>query len=63
MLGNLLQPEIEELIGAGQFSDLREVFRDMTPADCAELIEDLDVKDTAVIFRILPRDQAADVFE
>lgn len=63
MLGNLLQPEIEELIEAGQFSDLREVFRDMSPADCAELIEDLDVKDTAVIFRILPRDQAAEVFE
>jgi len=63
MLGSLLQPEIEELIEAKRFTELREVFAEMSPADVAELIEDLDVKDKAVIYRILPRDQATDVFE
>ncbi len=63
MLGNLLKPELEELIQAGKLGELRAVLVELGPPDIAELIEDLDPEATPVIFRILPRDLATDVFE
>ncbi len=63
MLGKILQPEIESLIEARDFSALREVFAEWEPADIAELIVDMPETDQVVIFRILPTALAADVFE
>ncbi len=62
MLGELLLPEIEELIHARDFTALRDALAGMKPADMADLFADLPAEHVAVIFRILPRDQAADVF-
>lgn len=62
MLGELLKPEIEELIAARDFVSLREALADMKPADLADLFADLPAEQIAVIFRILPRDQAAEAF-
>ncbi len=62
MLGELLQPEIEELIAAREFGALRDALAEMKPADMADLFADLPPEHVAVIFRILPREQAADVF-
>ncbi len=63
MLGELLLPEIEELIELRDFAALREAVADLTPADMGDLFADLPAERVAVIFRILPRDQAARVFE
>ncbi len=63
MLGKLVQPEIEILIRARDFGQLREVFTDWSPADVAEVIADLPQHDQVVMFRVLPQGQAAEVFE
>ena len=63
MFGKLLEPEIKELIEARDFANLREVFKEWTPADLAELITDLPVEEQVVLFRVLPHDVATETFE
>lgn len=63
MLGKLLQPEINELIARRSFLALKEVLVELTPPEIADVIEDIEPEDRAIIFRLLPRDLAADVFE
>jgi magnesium transporter len=63
MIYQLVKPEILELIKQRQFSDLKEILLDWTPADTADLIVALEESERAIVFRILPKDLAADVFE
>lgn len=63
MLGDLLLPEIEELIEARDFTALREALADLPPTDIADIFADLPPERVAVIFRILPREKATAVFE
>lgn len=63
MLGKAIQPEIEEMIQHRQFDELRETLGELEIADIAEIIADLPPEDQAVVFRILPRDLAHEVFE
>ena len=63
MVGKILEPEIRSLIEARNFGALREVFREWAPADVAEVILDLPEDEQVIIFRVLPHDLAADVFE
>lgn len=63
MLGNLIGPEIKELIRARNFTALREVLSSFSPADIAEVITDLRDEDQAVVFRLLPHAMATDVLE
>src|SRR5216117_1247989 len=51
------------MIEARDFVALREVFREWEPADVAEVIVDLPEDEQVIIFRVLPHDLAADVFE
>ena len=51
------------MIEARDFTALREVFREWAPADVAEVIVDLPEDEQVIIFRVLPHDLAADVFE
>jgi magnesium transporter len=51
------------MIEARNFAALREVFREFAPADVAEVILDLPEDEQVIIFRVLPHDLAADVFE
>src|SRR5262249_41853282 len=51
------------MIEARDFAALREVFREWPPADVAEVILDLPEDEQVIIFRVLPHDLAADVFE
>ncbi len=62
MIGNLLQPEFEELIRTRNFAELSAIAQQLDPPDVAELIADLPVEAEGVIFRVLPRQQAAAVF-
>ncbi len=63
MVGKILEPEIRSLIEARNFGALREVFREWSPADVAEVILDMPEDEQVIIFRVLPHALAADVFE
>jgi magnesium transporter len=63
MIGNLLAPELKELIEQRNFTRLREILCDFSPPDIAEIFVDLKPEDEAVLLRILPHDRAALVFE
>lgn len=62
MIGNLLRPEIEELIAEKKWDVLRETFSQFHPADIAEILEDVPDVDDVPIFRVLPRELAGEVF-
>lgn len=63
MVGKILQPEIRSLIDARNFTALRELFSEWPPADIAEVITDFSEDEQVVVFRVLPHNLAADVFE
>ena len=63
MIGNLLQPELVELIEKRDFTQLREILCNFRAPDIAEIFTDLKAGDEAVLLRILPRQIAAEVFE
>src|SRR6185437_7355422 len=63
MVGKILEPEIRSLIDARNFGALRELFREWSPADVAEVILDMPEDEQVIIFRVLPAALAADVFE
>jgi len=63
MIGSLLQADFEEIIQAKDWDGLREAMSELDSADIAELIMDLPPDVEGIIFRILPRERAADVFE
>jgi magnesium transporter len=62
MIGNVLQADLQEIIKAKNWDELREAFSELPPADIAEVLIDLPVEEEGVIFRVLPREQAAIVF-
>lgn len=53
---------IKELLESKQYTSLRQKMADMNEADVASCMEELDEKELMKIFRILPKDMAADVF-
>jgi magnesium transporter len=63
VIGNLLAPELKELIARRDFNDLREILCGFPAPDIAEIFVDLKPDDEAVLLRLLPRDVAAEVFE
>jgi magnesium transporter len=58
-----LHPDLERIIRARDFSALREKLENWEAADLARLMISLPIEDQVVVFRILPRGLAADVFE
>jgi magnesium transporter len=58
----ILLPELAELIAEREFRTLRESLTGVPPADVADLLADLPLEEAAVCFRLLPRDEAGDVF-
>lgn len=57
-----MEEQILELIADRKFVRLRETLCEIQPADLAPLFEEMPEKDRAVVFRILPKELAADVF-
>lgn len=57
-----MQEEIFELIEGKKYARLRELLSDMNPADIAQILEDVPERELPVIFRILPKELAAEVF-
>ncbi len=54
--------EIIDNIENKKFANLKPILSEMKPVDIAELINDVDDEKIAVIFRILPKSLASDVF-
>lgn len=63
MLGQLVGPDIVEMIQNRQFADLRRALSALPLASVAEIFADMASADAAVLFRLMPRDLAADIFE
>ncbi len=62
MLGDLLRPEIRELIDGRRWSELREGLEGWPPTEVAELLLQLRKEDRVLLFRALPRAVSADAF-
>ena len=54
---------IELALRERDYARVRASFTDQYPADVAELIQQLEEEQRAVLFRLLPREQAAETFE
>ena len=54
--------EIKELLATRQYTTLRQKLAEMNEADVAVLLEQLEEDEMLKVFRILPKDLAADVF-
>ncbi len=62
MIVHLLKPEFEELIEAKDWVALKDILNDVPAVDVAELLEELEAEISIVIFRLLKKQKAADVF-
>jgi magnesium transporter len=62
MLIQLIKPEFQELIEAKNWVALKEVLSDVPPVDIAELLVELEGDIAVVVFRLLKKSTAADVF-
>lgn len=54
--------EIRELLDTKQYTNLRQYFDNMNDADAAAVMDELTPEEMLKVFRILPKDLAADVF-
>lgn len=54
--------ELERLLAAKQYTNLRQYITELNEADIAGLMEELEGDDMLKVFRILPKSLAADVF-
>ena len=57
-----MHEEAQELLKNKKFSALRRLLSDLSPIDVAKLIEEFEVEDLIVLFRLLPKDLAAETF-
>ncbi len=62
-LEQVLKPDIQELVASRDFAALRQALSDWTPQELADLLEALEPPEDVIVFRLLPRDLAADTFE
>ena len=58
---NLVTNQLEDLIEARDFSGIKELLKDMEPMDISLVLQEFPKK-IAILFRILPKDLAAEVF-
>lgn len=63
MYGQLLLPEIIELIDMKDYRALKEIISEWHPADVAELISDLPESQQFIVFRFLPKNLTSTVFD
>ena len=63
MLADLIRPDVAELIRNRSFNELREFLLELPVPDLAELLAECAPEDRAVLFRLLPRELAAETFE
>ncbi len=57
-----LEAEIEEAVQGKQYARLRRIFLTMEPADIARILADMPEEQLPVLFRLLPKELAAETF-
>ncbi|MBE6017707.1 MAG: magnesium transporter [Lachnospiraceae bacterium] len=57
-----LQSDILELLANKKYSAIRNIFLEMNPADIAEIMNELPLSNLPVLYRLLPKELAADTF-
>ncbi len=57
----VLIPDIEEFIRDRKWEELKKFLENLHPSEIEEILEDLKPRERALIFRLLPKDKAADV--
>lgn len=62
MSAALLKPELDELIESKAWITIKDVLQEVPAVDIAELLEELEPEVAVVIFRLLKKVKAADVF-
>lgn len=62
MIGNLIQPEFDDMIRRQAWGELRDAVMVLDPADAADLLIDLPNEIEGIVFRVLPKEYAASVF-
>jgi magnesium transporter len=63
MLGKLIEPELRMMLKEKQYKELREALQELDPVDIAQSMQVLTPDEGIILFRILPRSIAADVYE
>jgi magnesium transporter len=63
MIEKIILLDIIELIERKKFDDLKAALVELFPQDIAELIEDLEDEQKGIVFRLLPKSLAIEVFE
>ena len=62
MHDNYERDQLMELVRERKFRALREILIEMNEVDIAEFLDELDVEQEILVFRLLPKDLAAEVF-
>ncbi len=62
MIAQLLKPEIDELIQKKEWVAIKEALEDVPAVDISEILEEIEPEIAVVIFRLLKKSKAADVF-
>lgn len=57
-----MEKQILSLIESKSFSKLRQMLSELNPADIALILEEAETRDLPLVFRILPKELAAEVF-
>ncbi len=57
-----MEKRVLELFNDKKFSELKDVLARINPPDLAIVFDELDKKDTLILFRLLPKELAADTF-
>ena len=63
MIERVIRPDIIEFIEQKKFDNLKIALVELFPQDIAELIEDLEDEQKGIVFRLLPKSLATEVFE
>lgn len=58
----ILYQQVSEYLGQKNFNRLREIMTNENPADLALLFKDFEEKDVLLLYRLLPKELAADTF-
>ena len=54
--------EVKNLITERKFTSLKELLADVNPADMVEIFDEVDKKHRLLLFRVLPKELAAETF-
>ena len=57
-----LQEDILSLLSEKKYSAIRNIFLEMNPADIAEIMNELPLANLPLLYRLLPKELAADTF-